>query len=92
MTHRIEWSPDAQADLINIRAFIAAENPRAAKAVAAKLMTMADSLAELPHRGRPVADASQARELVVISTYAIRYRVVGDAVLIVRLKHTRQRR
>ena len=55
--------------------------------MAGKLQSMADSLVEMPHRGRSVAGASQARELV-LGRYLLRYRVVGEVVLIVRVKHS----
>jgi len=75
--------------LLDIHAFIAADAPRAAQRVAAELEALADSLYEMPARGRRLGPDLNVRELVA-GRYLIRYRVVGRTVLIVRLKHSAQ--
>jgi plasmid stabilization system protein ParE len=47
-----------------------------------------DSLQAFPERGRPVAGG--LRELPTVPPYIIRYRVAGDAVLILRIRHGRE--
>jgi plasmid stabilization system protein ParE len=61
--------------------------PGAAQRLATELEVLADSLAEMPGRGRRVE--GDARELVA-GRYLLRYRVAGDQVVIVRVKHSAQ--
>jgi len=53
------------------------------------LVTGAESLAENPETGRPVA--AGLRELVAIQPYLIRYRVIPGAVRIIRIRHGARR-
>jgi plasmid stabilization system protein ParE len=76
-------------DLYAIRDHIAADSPRAAEAIADKLLVLADSLAEMPNRGRTVAGASRSRELV-LGRYLLRYVVAREKVLIVRVRRSAQ--
>jgi toxin ParE1/3/4 len=73
-----------------IRAYIKQFNPPAALMVAAALIEARNSLAEFPRRGRPV-HGSDARELVTVYPYVIRYRIVGDTVRILRVRHAARR-
>jgi toxin ParE1/3/4 len=65
-------------------------NPRAAAHLAESLLAAGDSVANFPHRGRLVRGTS-LRELVTVSPYIIRYRVAGDTVAILRVRHTARR-
>jgi plasmid stabilization system protein ParE len=87
MSFTVEWSRRAARDLHAIHAYVAAESPRAAQRLAAELGVLADSLSEMPGRGRRVE--GDVRELVA-GRYLLRYRVTGDQVVIVRLKHSAQ--
>jgi toxin ParE1/3/4 len=84
------WTNTALANLRFIRAYIGQFNPRAARDLANGLMTAGNSLETFPHRGRPVPKTS-LRELVTAYPYVIRYRVIGDVVLILRIRHTSRR-
>jgi toxin ParE1/3/4 len=79
----------ARADLASIRAYIRQFNPIAASRIASQLVAAADSLADMPHGGRPVA--GETRELTFAYPYVIRYRVQGDRVEILRVRHGRRR-
>jgi toxin ParE1/3/4 len=85
---RIVWSRAAREDVRRIRDYIRQFNPPAANRVAAVLIEAADSLAELPERGRQIR--AGRRELVAVWPYVIRYRVDDFAVMIVRVRHGRQ--
>jgi toxin ParE1/3/4 len=65
-------------------------NPGAAVRMAEALFKAGDSLVNFPHRGRPVRGTAM-RELVTVSPYIIRYRIVGDDVVILRVRHTSRR-
>ncbi|MBF0354487.1 MAG: type II toxin-antitoxin system RelE/ParE family toxin [Alphaproteobacteria bacterium] len=53
MRYRILWSFEAGRNLLNIRAYIQAENPGAASRVVAAIRESALGLQTLPHRGKP---------------------------------------
>jgi toxin ParE1/3/4 len=85
---RIVWTDDAVANLEAIVTYISAFNPAAASALAERLIAVADSLAMFPHRGRDVGDGR--REITTVWPYVLRYRVAGDAVVILRVRHGAQ--
>lgn len=87
----IVWSPRAIAHLVDLRAYIARDNPNAAGRTAATLLAAVERLAELPSLGRPGRVAS-TRELVVPGTpYVIPYRLRGDRLEVIAVFHGRQK-
>jgi plasmid stabilization system protein ParE len=58
--------------------------------LAEALVAAGDSLAHFPARGRLVPGTT-TRELVTAYPYVIRYRIVGDVVRILRVRHTSRR-
>jgi toxin ParE1/3/4 len=86
----IVWTVPARDNLAAIQTYIEQFNPRAAQAVAAELLAAAESLVTLPNRGRPVP-RTQMRDLVTTYPYIIRYQVIGEDVVILRIRHTSRR-
>jgi len=86
----VVWTLSALADLADIRRYIAAFNPDAAQRIAARLIAVGNGLVNFPERGRPVPD-TDLREATVVYPYIIRYRVDGDRVLILRVRHGMRR-
>jgi len=86
---QIVWAPLAIDDLRSVRAYIAQFNPLAAAGLAERLITTAESLAELSERGRGVSQ--QRREMVVVWPYIIRYRVEAERIVILRVRHGARR-
>ena len=84
------WSATALANLRAIRAYLEQFNPRAAGELAAQLVATGNSLVPFPHRGRVVPNTDM-RELVTTYPYIIRYRVAGDVVVILRVRHASRR-
>ncbi len=82
---RVRWTPAALNDVARIYDYIAAMNPRAATDLAAQLSTAANSLSDLPERGRPIK--GRRRELAIIWPYVIRYRIKDQQVEILRVRH-----
>ena len=87
----VVWSPRAIAHLVDLRAYIARDNPDAARRIAMTILGSVERLAQLPNLGRPGRVAG-TRELVVPGTpYVIPYRLRGDRLEIVALFHGRQK-
>jgi toxin ParE1/3/4 len=86
---RVAWTESALGDLQGIRRYIGEFNPKAAQELAERLLDAADRLKSFAERGRPVAQG--VRELIVVYPYIIRYRIDGDLVVIMRVRHGGQR-
>ena len=80
----------AVAQLRAIRFYIEQFNPRAAGEVATHLLAVGNSLEHFPHRGRLVP-GTEFRELTTNYPYIIRYRIVGNTLRILRVRHTARR-
>ena len=73
------------AHLEAIVTYVEAFNPTAARRLGARLIEVADSLAEFPKRGR---DAEHGRrEMTTVWPYILRYRVEAECVVILRIRH-----
>lgn len=84
---RVLWLARAIRHLIDIRAYIAAHNPAAAEAVSIRVVEASERLAMMPEFGRP-GRVLGTRELVVFRTpYIIVYRVKGETIEIVAVRH-----
>lgn len=82
---RIVWTDEAIEHLEAITTYIAAFNPAAAVRLGDRLIAVADSLAEFSERGRDAGEGR--REMTTVWPYVLRYRVEGDTVTILRIRH-----
>lgn len=88
---RVVWFRMAVADLREARAWIARDDPSAARRVANRILEAVDRLAQQPAIGRP-GRVPGTRELVVPRTpYILPYRVRGDVLEILRVLHAARR-
>ncbi len=88
---RVRWLRTALRNLDEEAAFIATENPVAARTVVTRVLDAVAQLAEQPGLGRP-GRVPGTRELVVVKTpYIVPYRVRGETVEILRVFHTSRR-
>lgn len=87
---RVIWAPSAVRQVEQIFDYLDVFNPSAAAEVAAALIEAGNTLAAFPHRGRPLPNSGM-RELVAVPPYVIRYRVAGEAVHILRVRHAARR-
>lgn len=89
---QIRWLRAALRNLDEEASFIAAaDDPRAARLVVARVLDPVAQLADQPGLGRP-GRVPGTRELVVPKTrYVVPYRVNGEAVEILRVFHTSRR-
>lgn len=88
MDHVI-WRPKARQDARNILDYISDRNPSAALRLADLFAQTAEKLADHPHMLRP-GRVTDTREAIVTPNYILIYRVVGDRIEIINVKHTRQ--
>lgn len=82
---KIVWTEEAVEHLEAIVTYVSVYDPVAAERLAERLIALADSLAEFPDRGRDAGGGR--REMTVVWPYTIRYRVQGDTVVILRIRH-----
>ncbi len=87
---RLEWRPQAIADLVEIVAFIADDNPNAAQELKDEIAAKADKLADHPGLYKPSLRVKGLRELIVQSNYIVFYRESPDLVEIVNVVHARR--
>jgi toxin ParE1/3/4 len=88
---RVIWSPTALRQVSRIYTYLAEFNPQAARDIAQRLLEAGESLASFPHRGRRVRGTG-LREWPIVKPYIIRYRIAGEVVRILQVRHGRQRR
>jgi addiction module RelE/StbE family toxin len=74
---KVVFTLKARSDLARIRRYIAQDNPRAARRMAALLLSACEGLAQFPERGR-IGLRDGTRELTTIHPYVIVYRVRAD--------------
>jgi toxin ParE1/3/4 len=88
----IVWSPLAQARLQEIHGYVALDDPDAAARLAARIVTLVETLKTHPYLGRAGAQPG-IRELVVGGTpYVVLYRVGAKRVTIQTVWHGAQRK
>ena len=86
---RLIWTNTALADLQCLRSFIAQHNPQAAQRTALAIKQAANCLLDHPELGKPL-DGREDRELVIPfgqRGYVLRYRLHGNAIVILKLWH-----
>ncbi len=88
--NKVAWSATALGQLQVIRTYIGQFNPMAAQTLAEALIEAGNSLVNFPHRGRRMP-GTDGREMVAFYPYIIRYRIVGDEIRILRVRHGMRR-
>jgi addiction module RelE/StbE family toxin len=83
----VVWTRRALRDLDAIRDYIGQFNPLAAQRMAERLRAAGESLAHFPQRAR---GKTRYRELVIVRPYLLRYRIVGERVEILAIRHGAQ--
>jgi len=94
---KLAFSREARSDLVRLREFIAAHDPSAAERVARRLIREIDRLMRFPRLGRRVIAApgelspEEIRDWLV-GSYVVRYLIVGDRVIVLRVWHGKEQR
>ena len=89
---RVLWLPEALEDLGRFYGFLIEKDALAAERAILTISSSADKLQDLPQVGRPMGDDTDRREFVVpfgAGAYALRYRIDRDAVVVIRVWHSR---
>lgn len=86
----VRWTRQALRSLETITAYIARDNPQAAKKFSDAVFDRVDHLAQFPAAGCP-GRVLRTRELIVHENYLVPYRVKGDCVDILRVQHVKRR-
>jgi toxin ParE1/3/4 len=89
---RVRFTRPAQADLLQIHAYVSKDDPANASRLMARLIERARALGDTPYEGR-ATDEPNARVIVVPQLrYFIFYVIAGDEVHITHIRHTSRRR
>lgn len=88
MAHELSWSPEAIEDIEQIASYIERDSGWYAQAVVARFVAAAESLRELPERGRVVPELRDhaVRECFVYSYWLI-YRIRSAEVVMLAVVH-----
>lgn len=84
---RVRYTPRARTDLKDIYDYITQHNPRGARRVKARIKKTAASLGTLPGMGRQSPRPNVRMIGVPRYPYVIYYRIVGDEVQIIHIRH-----
>jgi addiction module RelE/StbE family toxin len=85
------YAPRAQRDLEAIAEYLVQRSPAGTKSVLAAIKSSAEILEAFPEIGRVVDDAGHRRLPVSRFPYVIYYRIAGNEVLILHIRHTSRR-
>ncbi|MEM5312339.1 type II toxin-antitoxin system RelE/ParE family toxin [Paraburkholderia sp. JHI869] len=87
----VEWLPRAVEQLLSIIDYVSEDSPAAAVALGQSIREKTTMLATYPTRYR-TGRVRGTREMVVMPNYIVVYRIAGERVQILRVRHARQRR
>ena len=90
----VRWLPAALDDIKRLYDFLLDKDSTAGRAARA-IRAGADRLLDSPEIGRPLADGTGRRELVIpfgAGAYVLRYRIHDDTVVVIRVWHGREAR
>jgi len=91
----LRWLPEAVDDLKRLHAFIIPHSVTAANQAIDTLLMSAEALRAFPEKGRPWHLNMNYRELSVrfgVRGYSIRYRLIENQIVIVRVWHSLENR
>ena len=85
------FHPEAEADLVDLWEYIAADNPTAAERVTAELEKALDNLVSLPGQGHRRPDlTSRPLRFILVRDYLIAYAPETDPLWVVAVIHGRR--
>lgn len=85
---KLVYSANAIEDLVQLREFIAAHNPQAAKRIASELVSRIEQLCAFPQMGKQVAQSpTPTIRDFIFGNYIVRYAIHADAITILKIWH-----
>lgn len=87
---KVTWTPQAEAERLEIGEYIALDSPRAAARIDLLFETAVLKLADFPRIGRPGSIAG-TRELIPHPSYVIVYDIRDDGIWIIPVHHSARR-
>ena len=93
MPCQITWLTGAARDIDRLRDFLKSKNPLAAQRAAKHIIEGVNILTDNPAAGVSVEELVDYRELILpfgSGEYIVRYRLEGEQVVIVRVRHSRE--
>ena len=86
---RLGYSEEAVADLLQLREFIAKQNPIAANRIAKNLVAGVENLGVFPQIGVEVPEAPTVDTIrdMVFGDYVVRYAVQAESIVVLRVWH-----
>ena len=88
----ILWSPEAIEDLTSLRAYIADDNPAAARGVVLRIMQNIEQLLpDNPQMGRPGRVPGTRKLVIPMTPFIIPYRLQRNIIQILRVYHGARR-
>ena len=89
----LRWTARAVSDLTRLHDFLSPVNPQAAARAVQALVAAAEHLPQHPRIGRRL-EQFRGREVrrTLVGEYELRYEIRDEAIIILRLWHTRERR
>lgn len=87
----VVYAPRALRDLNDIAVYLAERDPAVARKVLGAIKSSLDTLSFFPQIGRLVDDAGHRRVPVVRYPYVIFYRIAGEDLLVLHVRHTSRR-
>jgi toxin ParE1/3/4 len=88
---RLRWTPTAYLELQDVVAYIAIRNPQGAAKVHARIRHTIDLLVDFPAAGRATREPGVRRILSLPYPYIVSYEVMGEAIVILSVRHARRR-
>jgi plasmid stabilization system protein ParE len=90
---KIEWLPEAILDLERLRDFVFPHSRAAANRAVTVIKSSVKTLSRHEYVGKPAEDLPGYYDMVIpfgLSGYVLRYRVEGDTLFIVAVKHGKE--
>lgn len=88
---KLTFTAAATQDFIRLREFIREKNPQAAQKASSKLKQNIQALVEQPNMGTPIEGLEDFRELFA-RDYVVRYRLVPNEIVILKIWHGKEDR
>jgi toxin ParE1/3/4 len=87
----VVYAPRALRDLQGIAGYLEDRSSSGAKAVLAAIQASIDSLSHFPEIGRLIDNAGHRRLPVLRRPYVVYYRIAGDELFVLHIRHTSRR-